>query len=85
MRLLLVEDSEILCESLQTGLSKLGYAVDVVQDGREGLSYARSNPYDLVILDLMLPSMNGIEVLRALRAEGVQTHVLILPARFMLC
>jgi DNA-binding response OmpR family regulator len=81
VRLLLVEDSEILCESLAIGLSRLGYAVDVVHDGAKGLSYARNNPYDIVILDVMLPGMNGLEVLRTLRQEGVQTHVLMLTAR----
>ncbi len=81
MRLLVVEDSELLCESLKAGLSRLGYAVDVVRDGRRGLSYARSNPYDVVILDVMLPSMDGIEVLRSLRAHGAQAHVLMLTAR----
>lgn len=81
MRLLLVEDSERLCESLSAGLSRLGYAVDVVHDGTTGLSQARANPYDLVILDLMLPGLDGLAVLEGLRAAGSQTHVLVLTAR----
>lgn len=81
MRILLVEDSQRLARSVQTGLRRLGHAVDVVHDGRKGLSYARCNPYDLVLLDIMLPELDGLEVLAALREEGVQTHVLLLTAR----
>ena len=81
VRILLIEDSERLCETLQLGLGKLGFAVDAVHDGVRGLSYARNNPYDVVILDWMLPELDGISLLRALRAAGSDTHVLILSAR----
>ena len=81
MRVLLIEDSERLCEALRLGLGKLGFAVDVVHDGTKGLSYAANNPYDVVILDIMLPGMDGISVLRALRERGCDTHVLMLTAR----
>jgi len=81
MRILIVEDSERLAKSVQTGLRKLGHAVDVVHDGSRGLSYARLNPYDLLILDIMLPGMDGISILRALRDDQIDTHVLLLTAK----
>lgn len=81
MRLLVVEDSGSLGESLRAGLSKLGHAVDVVADGKRGLSYARLNPYDAIVLDLMLPGLPGMELLQALRAGGHPVPVLILTAR----
>lgn len=81
MRALIVEDSKRLAESIRTGLCRLGHAVDVVHDGSAGLSYARSNPYDAVILDLMLPGLDGLSLLRALRAGGHDTRVLVLSAR----
>lgn len=81
MRILLVEDSTRLAASLQAGLRKLGHAVDVVHEGPRGLSYARVNPYDLLVLDIMLPGMTGLEILAALRDEGVDTHVLLLTAK----
>ncbi len=81
MRLLLIEDSPRLRESLAEGLGRMGYAVDVVDEGPRGLSYARLNPYDVIILDLMLPGMDGITLLRTLRAQSCDTHVLILTAK----
>jgi len=81
MRILLVEDSKSLARSVQTGLRKLGHAVDAVHDGPRGLSYARLNPYDLVILDILLPGLDGLGVLRELRRQLVTVHVLLLTAR----
>jgi DNA-binding response OmpR family regulator len=81
MRLLLVEDSPRLQRSLTTALKKAGYAVDVAGDGEEGLWLATSNDYDTVILDLMLPRLDGLSMLERLRAGGKQTHVLLLTAR----
>lgn len=81
MRLLIIEDSPRLLRSLGSGLRRLGYSVDLVADGREGLDFARLNDYDLIILDLMLPGLDGLGVLRHLREEGRQTHVLVLSAR----
>ncbi len=81
MRLLLIEDSERLQRSVGTGLRKAGYALDITGDGEEGLWYAESHDYDAIILDLMLPKLDGLTLLRRLRAEGKQTHVLILTAR----
>lgn len=81
MRLLLVEDSERLQRSLGTGLRKSGYALDIAASGPDGLWRARSTEYDVMILDIMLPGMDGLSVLRELRAQGNQTHVLLLTAR----
>jgi two-component system OmpR family response regulator len=81
MHVLLVEDSRRLQESLGTGLRRCGYAVDAATDGEAGLRYARHNEYDVIILDLMLPKVDGLTVLRSLRDEGVDTHVLVLTAR----
>jgi DNA-binding response OmpR family regulator len=81
MRVLLVEDSRSLCESLRAGLRKLGHAVDVTNDGAAGLSYARTNPYDVIVLDLMLPGLDGVSLLRKLRGGGFDTRVLVLSAR----
>ena len=81
MRLLLVEDYPPLQKSLTKGLREAGFAVDVTGDGEEGLWYALSNTYDAIILDLMLPGMDGLTVLKRLRAKGRKTHVLILTAR----
>jgi DNA-binding response OmpR family regulator len=81
MRVLLVEDSERLRRSVGTGLRKAGYAVDLAADGEEGLWYAQGNDYDVIVLDLMLPKVDGLSVLRRLRDSGKNTHVLILTAR----
>lgn len=81
MKLLIIEDSARLLRSLGSGLGKMGYAVDLVADGREGLDYARFGDYDLIILDLLLPGMDGLTILRKLRAMGRQTHILILSAK----
>jgi DNA-binding response OmpR family regulator len=81
MRLLLVEDYKPLQKSLSLGLAEAGFAVDVTGDGREGLWYATGNDYDVIILDIMLPGMDGLSVLQKLRKEGKQTHILLLTAK----
>jgi DNA-binding response OmpR family regulator len=81
MKLLIIEDSQNLLRSLGMGLRKLGHALDLVADGAEGLDYARLNDYDVIVLDLMLPSMDGLSVLRHLRSSGKKTHILILSAK----
>jgi len=81
MRLLLIEDYRPLQQSLTKGLSEAGFAVDVTGDGQEGLWYATSNDYDVIILDLMLPGVDGLSILKKLRAKGRQSHVLILTAK----
>ncbi len=81
MRILIVEDSERLQRSLATALRHSGYVVDVAGDGEEGLWRARTHPYDLIVLDIMLPKRDGLSLLAALRAEGNSVHVLLLTAR----
>jgi len=81
MRLLLIEDYRPLQKSLAKGLQEAGFAVDSTGDGQEGLWYAMSNDYDVIILDLMLPGMDGLSILKKLRAKGRQSHVLILTAK----
>ena len=81
MRVLIIEDSVVLQEALTKGFGSRGVAVDVVGEGREGLSLARNNPYDVLVLDLMLPGLDGMSILRELRASGSELHVLILTAR----
>jgi DNA-binding response OmpR family regulator len=82
MRVLIVEDEARLARNIAQVLAEeASYAVDVSTDGEDGLHMARSNPYDLIILDLMLPKRGGLEILRALRAEGRRTPVLVLTAR----
>jgi DNA-binding response OmpR family regulator len=81
MRLLVVEDYGPLRESLARGLKDAGYAVDATGEGAEGLWYAENHPYDAIILDVMLPGLSGLQLLRKLREAGNATHVLILTAR----
>lgn len=83
MRLLLVEDSDRLRRWLALGLRREGYAVDVAADGHEGLWSASENTYDVIILDLMLPGIDGLTILRTLRERGNTTHILILSAKDM--
>ncbi len=82
MRVLIVEDERRLAENVARSLREsAGYAVDVSPDGEEGLYMAESNPYDLVVLDLMLPKVDGLTVLKRLRSAGAQVPVLVLTAR----
>jgi len=80
MRILLVEDSVRLQASIAQGLRESSFAVDVVGDGRQGLIHALTTEYDVIVLDLMLPELSGLEVLRALRDRGVRSGILILTA-----
>ncbi|TVQ84048.1 MAG: DNA-binding response regulator [Chromatiaceae bacterium] len=80
MRILVIEDDPQLAAYLAKGLGELGAVVDQVGDGRDGLFMAAGNPYDLLILDRMLPSLDGLAILRTLRASGNHTPVLILSA-----
>ena len=81
MKILVIEDSERLLRSLGSGLKKMGHRVDLVADGNEGWDYARLNTYDVIILDIMIPGMDGFTLLEKLRNAGKQTNVLILSAR----
>jgi heavy metal response regulator len=81
MRILVVEDEEKVASFIRKGLVEERYAVDVALDGEEGLTMAQINPYDLVVLDLMLPKLDGFRVLQRMRSDGVDTPVLVLTAR----
>ena len=81
MRILLIEDDVAIARSLKEGLEDEAYAVDVAHDGDEGYRTATADDYDAIILDIMLPSMNGYEVCQALRQDGKQTPILMLTAR----
>ena len=81
MRILIVEDDRKIADLLTKGLREAGYAVDAVLDGDEGLSYGLDNNYDAAVLDLMLPTLNGLSILERWRAERVKTPVLILSAK----
>lgn len=81
MRLLVVEDYEPLREAVTRRLREEGYAVDAAADGAEGWWYAKSNDYDVVLLDLMLPELDGETILRRIKAAGKNTRVLILSAK----
>jgi DNA-binding response OmpR family regulator len=80
MRILLIEDSGRLVDSLRLGLTKSGYEVATAADGELGLRMAQRGGYDVVVLDLMLPGLDGLALLRELRAAGNDVHVLILTA-----
>lgn len=81
MRILVVEDEIDLLEAIEEGLKIDGYAVDTSEDGVEGLELARINEYDLIILDLNLPNMDGIDILKNIRSEDNLVKILILTAR----
>ncbi len=80
MNLLLVEDDSLLGKSVQRGLTDAGHQCDWVTDGEEAIRQASSESFDVIVLDLMLPDMSGLEVLQRLRADGNETPVLILTA-----
>ena len=81
MRVLIVEDEPGVLQFLRQGLTEAGYAVDLARDGLEGLGYAQSMDYDVIVLDIMLPKMNGLEMLHELRDQCIKTPVLLLTAR----
>jgi DNA-binding response OmpR family regulator len=81
MRVLLVEDEPGIAQFISQGLKEAGYATDIATDGQEGLDYAASAEYDIIVLDIMLPQMDGLQVLRKLRSQGLKTPVLLLTAR----
>jgi len=81
MRVLIIEDYGPLRRALCNGLREVGFAVDASSDGQEGLWYAQSNEYDVIVLDLMLPKIDGLTILKRLREAGRSMHILILTAR----
>jgi DNA-binding response OmpR family regulator len=81
MRVLLIEDSQRFQRSITQALKQTGYVVDATGDGCEGLWFAENNDYDVIILDLMLPGLDGLTLLQRLRRQGKTAHVLILTAK----
>ncbi len=81
MRILVIEDYSPVRKAVAKALEEASYAVDMADDGQEGLWYAQHNEYDAIVLDLMLPKIDGFSVLRQLRSEGCEAGVLILTAR----
>lgn len=81
MRVLLVEDNKMIARPLRQALEEENFAVDVAADGEEADFKARNTPYDVIVLDLMLPKIDGFTLLRRWRRDGIKTHVLVLTAR----
>lgn len=81
MRVLLIEDNQRLCQALKARLEREGYAVDMVYDGMEGIHFAEVMPYDIIILDIMLPLKDGLEVCQTLRQRNINTAIIMLTAR----
>jgi Response regulators consisting of a CheY-like receiver domain and a winged-helix DNA-binding domain len=81
MRILLVEDEVHLAEAISQILKKNNFTVDMVHNGEDGLDYGLSQIYDMILLDIMLPKKNGLQVLKELRAEGIKVPVLMLTAK----
>ena len=81
MRVLVVEDDPGIADFVRQGLTEAGYAVDVCWNGQEGLASALAVEYDVLVLDIMLPRLNGLEVLRELREQGRQVPTIMLTAR----
>ena len=80
MRILLIEDDETLCQTIPFQLRQEGFLADTAMDGEEGLHLAREQLHDLILLDRMLPGLDGMEVLHSLRRENIQTPVIFLTA-----
>jgi len=81
MRVLIVEDERKIAAYVKRGLEEQGYAVDAVFSGREALDWAEAAPYDIIVLDILLPEMDGFSVCRELRQRGLRTPILMLTAR----
>ena len=81
MRILVVEDEAGVAGFVKQGLTEAGYVVDLARDGQEGLEYSLAFPYDAIVLDIMLPKMNGLDMLREIRERRVKSPVLLLTAR----
>lgn len=81
MRVLLVEDERGIADFIRQGLTEAGFAIHVEADGRRGLYWATEADFDVIILDIMLPGLDGLEILRRTRAKGITTPVLLLTAR----
>ncbi len=81
MRILIVEDDHKIANAIKRGLERQAYAVDVSYDGDDGEAMATTEPYDLVILDRMLPGQDGVSILKAMRSQNIHTPVLLLTAK----
>ena len=81
MRLLIVEDEKDLAENIKKGLTEEGFAVDIALDGEDGKFMAETEPFDLIILDLMLPKLDGVSLCNSLREKGIKTPILMLTAK----
>ncbi|WP_041437991.1 response regulator [Thermodesulfobium narugense] len=81
MRLLIVEDEKTLANLIKKGFEEEGYAVDVTYNGEDGLFFAKNNIYDAIVLDIMLPIIDGISLLKELREQNISTPVIILTAK----
>lgn len=81
MRILVIEDEKKITDFIKRGLREEGYAADVAYDGEQGFFLAKTNTYDLILLDLMLPKMDGLSVCKKLRAEGVSTPIIMVTAK----
>lgn len=81
MRILIIEDEPKIAAFIERGLKENAYAVDVAHDGEEGYEWARNFSYDFIILDLMLPKMNGLDVCKRLRYEGNNTNIIMLTSK----
>jgi len=81
MKILLIEDEVRLAKNICTGLRQEGYVIDMVHDGLQGLDLAQTGEYDLLILDLMLPSLGGLDISKKLRSEKINTPILMLTAK----
>ncbi len=81
MKLLVVEDEHRVARAIKEGLEQEGYAVDLAFDGEDGLNAALADDYDLILLDVMLPGLNGVEVCTTIRKQGNQTPILMLTAK----
>ena len=80
MRILMVEDDQALCAAVDIHLRQQGYTVDYAHTGEDGLHFALQNAYDLILMDRMLPELDGLEAVRTLRSRGFSTPVLMLTA-----
>lgn len=81
MRILIVEDDHKIAQAVKRGLERQSFAVDMCHDGSEGMSMATTEPYDLVILDRMLPGTDGLDILKSMREASIHTPVLLLTAK----
>ena len=81
MRILVIEDEKKIADFIKRGLKEEGYAIDVAYDGQEGHFLAKTNEYDLILLDLMLPKLDGITLCKKLKAEGTPSPIIMLTAK----